>query len=256
MRNQKINARTRVATAAQKQIANIAARTARERRELPTSSATAVIPVAHSEPLIKENGPQIAQQTSLPALREAVQCCRECDLYRHATQAVFGEGPRSSAIVFIGEQPGDEEDRQGHPFVGPAGRLLDRALAEAGIDRSAVYLTNAVKHFKFEERGKRRIHKKPSQVETRICRPWLENELSLIKPAILVCLGATAARSVFGKDYRLTEARGQFVPHAWAPQATATIHPAAILRAPEDKRQIEYQWLVEDLKKVQAASIA
>lgn len=141
----------------------------------------------------------------------------------------------------------------GPPFVGPAGRLFDRALADAGIDRSAVYITNAVKHFKFEERGKRRIHKKPSLAETRACRPWLEAEISIIRPDILVCLGATAAQSVFGNDYRLTKSRGQFVQHPWALQATSTIHPSAVLRAPKERRQIEYQGLVEDLKKVRAA---
>ena len=186
--------------------------------------------------------------------REAVQGCRGCDLYRHATQAVAGEGPPLARIVFIGEQPGDEEDRQGRPFVGPAGRLFDRALQEAGIDRSAVYVTNAVKHFKFEERGKRRIHKKPSAAESKACRPWLEAELATIGPKILVCLGATAAQSVFGSDYRVTKERGQFVKHAWAPQATSKVHPSAILRAPDEQRDIEYQRFVEDLKKVRASS--
>jgi len=183
-------------------------------------------------------------------LREAVQSCRGCDLYQHATQAVAGEGGASSTIVFIGEQPGDEEDRKGQPFVGPAGRLLDRALQEAGIDRKSVYVTNAVKHFKFEERGKRRIHKKPSASETKACRPWLEAELEVIRPEILVCLGATAAQSVFGPDYRVTQARGKFVSHPWAALATSTIHPSAILRAPDELRESEYALFVEDLKKV------
>jgi uracil-DNA glycosylase family protein len=189
---------------------------------------------------------------TLPALRRAVQTCRACDLYRHATQAVAGQGPASSSVVFIGEQPGDEEDHAGRPFVGPAGRLLDRALKEAGIDRSAVYLTNAVKHFKFEERGKRRIHKKPSSLESTACRPWLEAEIAAIKPKLIVCLGATAAQSVFGTDYRLTKERGTFVNHPWAPQATSTIHPSAILRAPDERRAIEYRLFVEDLKKVKS----
>jgi uracil-DNA glycosylase len=170
----------------------------------------------------------VPARKTLPVLREAVQSCRGCDLYRHATQAVAGEGPQSSRIVFIGEQP--------------------------GIDRSAVYVTNAVKHFKFEERGKRRIHKKPSASESRACRPWLEAELAVIHPEILVCLGATAAQSVFGSDYRVTKERGQFIKHRWAPQATSTIHPSAILRAPNEQRHIEYQRFVEDLKKVKAAS--
>jgi DNA polymerase len=190
---------------------------------------------------------------TLPLLRTALQDCRGCDLYRFATQAVFGEGARSSKLVFIGEQPGDEEDRQGLPFVGPAGRLLNRALEEAGIDRSTVYVTNAVKHFKFEERGKRRIHKKPSGVEIRACRPWLEAELQLIKPEVLVCLGATAALSVFGAAYRVTRDRGTFVSHPWAAQATSTVHPSVVLRAPdEESRHREYHAFVADLQKVRA----
>jgi DNA polymerase len=196
----------------------------------------------------------VPAKKTLPQLREAVQGCRGCDLYRHAIQAVAGEGPPSASIVFVGEQPGDEEDRQGRPFVGPAGRLFDRALQEAGIDRSTVYVTNALKHFTFEERGKRRIQKKPSAAESKACRPWLEAELATIGPKILVCLGATAAQSVFGSDYRVTKERGQFVKHAWAPQATSTVHPSAILRAPDEQRDIEYQRFVEDLKKVRAAS--
>src|ERR1051326_1726540 len=188
---------------------------------------------------------------TLPVLREAAQHCKGCDLYRNATQAVFGEGPRSSSIVFIGEQPGDMEDRQGHPFVGPAGKIFDRALTEAAIQRSNVYVTNAVKHFKFEERGKRRIHKKPSASETRACRPWLEAEMGVIRPPVIVCMGATAAQSIFGPAYRLTKERGRFVQHVWAPYATSTIHPSAILRAGDDEqRHLEYERFVADLKKV------
>jgi len=187
---------------------------------------------------------------TLPTLREAVQDCRGCDLYRYATQAVAGEGPGSAAIVFIGEQPGDTEDHQGRPFVGPAGRLFDRALEEAGIDRSRVYVTNAVKHFKFEQRGKRRIHKKPSVSEMRACQPWLEAEIAAIKPEIIVCLGATAAQSVFGSDYRVTKERGKFAKHPWAPHATSTVHPSAILRAPDEQRAAECQLFVDDLRKV------
>lgn len=195
----------------------------------------------------------IPPKKTLPVLREAIQSCRGCELYRHATQAVFGEGLRSASIIFIGEQPGDEEDRTGRPFVGPAGRLLDRALQEAGIDRSGVYVTNAVKHFKFEERGKRRIHKKPRGSEIKACRPWLEAEMELIRPEILVCLGATAAQSIFGAAYRVTKDRGQFVEHTWARYATSTVHPSAILRAPDDEqRHAEYQKFVADLKKVQS----
>jgi len=194
----------------------------------------------------------IPEHPSPRSLREAVQRCRGCDLYARATQAVFGEGPNSAEIVFIGEQPGDEEDRQGHPFVGPSGKLLDRALAEAGIDRSLVYVTNAVKHFKFEERGKRRLHKKPNGLEIRACRPWLEAEINLIQPRIIVCLGATAAQTIFGGTYRLTKERGQFVQNSWAPHVTSTVHPSAILRAPdEEQRHLEYEKFVGDLKKVQ-----
>jgi DNA polymerase len=184
---------------------------------------------------------------TLAALQEAVQDCEGCDLYRHATQAVAGEGPRGSRVVFVGEQPGDEEDKAGRPFVGPAGRLFDKALDEAGIDRAAVFVTNAVKHFKFEERGKRRIHKKPSVGETNACRPWLEAELAVIRPEILVCLGATAAQSVFGSEYRVTRERGKFVRHEWASQATSTVHPSAILRAPDELRGEEYRRFVADL---------
>ena len=195
----------------------------------------------------------VPEGRGLQVLREAVQECRGCDLYRHASQAVFGEGPRSSTVVFIGEQPGDEEDRRGRPFVGPAGRLLDRALEEAGIDRSSTYVTNAVKHFKFEERGKRRLHKKPSAGEIKACRPWLEAELSRIKPSVIVCLGATAAQTMFGAQFRLTQHRGQLIPQDWAPKAMATVHPSAILRAPdEEQRREEYKAFVADLTKVKA----
>ena len=189
---------------------------------------------------------------SMRACREAVQKCRGCELYRYATQAVFGEGPASALVMFVGEQPGNDEDLQGRPFVGPAGRLLDRALEEAGIDRAAVYVTNAVKHFKFEERGKRRLHKKPSLAEVNACKPWLEVEVSFIKPDVIVCLGATAAQAVFGSQFRLTKHRGEFVPHPWAPRVTATVHPSAILRAPNDiTRHEEYRKFVADLRLVQ-----
>jgi uracil-DNA glycosylase len=196
--------------------------------------------------------PFIPERPTLRTLREAVQGCRGCDLYPHATQAVFGDGPKSSEIVLVGEQPGDEEDRQGRPFVGPAGKLLDRGLADAEIDRGLVYVTNAVKHFKFEERGKRRLHKKPNGSEIKACRPWLEAELNLLRPRILVCLGATAAQAIFGNAYRVTQERGLFVVNSWAPHATSTVHPLAILRAPDDEqRHAEYRKFVDDLKKVQ-----
>ena len=198
----------------------------------------------------------VPDHLSFPVMRTALQTCRGCELYKYATQAVAGEGPARSSIVFIGEQPGDEEDRRGHPFVGPAGRLLDRALEEAGIDRSKVLVTNAVKHFKFEERGKRRLHKKPDAAETRACRPWLAAEMELLRPDILVCLGATAALSVFGPHHRVTKDRGQFVEHQWAKLATSTIHPSAILRALPKQREIEYGLFVADLRKIQVRAKA
>jgi DNA polymerase len=172
-------------------------------------------------------------------------------LYKNATQAVFGAGPVQASLVFIGEQPGNEEDLHGLPFVGPAGKLLDRALVDAGIDRGDVYVTNVVKHFKFEERGKRRIHKKPNATEIDTCHPWLEAELLAIRPKIIVCLGATAAQALLGRSYRLTKQRGQFVDHAWAPYVTATIHPSAILRAPDEgQRHQHYEEFVADLKQI------
>ncbi|HLK64624.1 MAG TPA: UdgX family uracil-DNA binding protein [Bryobacteraceae bacterium] len=188
---------------------------------------------------------------SLSELRIAVQKCEGCDLFRHATQAVLGEGPSTARVVLVGEQPGDKEDLAGQPFVGPAGALLNRALEEAGIDRSLVYVTNAVKHFKFEERGKRRIHKKPSETEIVACRPWLDAELVQLRPEVIVCLGATAARAVLGKEHRLLKERGNFFEHPMARSATATIHPSAILRSPDsEQRRTEYEAFVADLKAV------
>jgi DNA polymerase len=193
----------------------------------------------------------VPERPTLPLLREAVQRCEGCDLYRHATQAVLGEGPKSAHVMLVGEQPGNDEDLKGQPFVGPAGKLLDRALVEAGIDRADVYVTNAVKHFKFEERGKRRIHKKPTMPEVRACRPWLEAEVSVIHPQVIVCLGATATQSILGPNYRLTKDRGKFVQHPWARYVTATVHPSAILRAPdEEQRHVQYRAFVADLKRV------
>jgi len=193
----------------------------------------------------------IPDKASLPILRKAVQQCRGCDLYRAATQAVFGEGPASAPLMLIGEQPGNDEDLQGHPFVGPAGKLLDRALEEAGIARSEVYVTNTVKHFKFEERGKRRLHKKPRASEIKACRPWLEAEVARVQPEIIVCLGATAAQSILGNAFRLTKERGKFIQHPWARSVTATIHPSAILRTPdEEQRHLAYRSFVADLERV------
>ena len=191
---------------------------------------------------------------SLSVLREAVRDCRNCDLYLHATQAVPGEGHQSATMMLVGEQPGDEEDRQGLPFVGPAGRLLDRALQEAGIERASTYVTNAVKHFKFEERGKRRIHKKPNEAETRACLPWLEAEIALVKPRVLICLGATAAKTLFGPAYRVTKQRGQFTKFESVPFATSTVHPSSILRMPDEgERHLEYRRFVADLRVARAA---
>jgi DNA polymerase len=195
--------------------------------------------------------PFVPHGGTLPKLREAAQACQGCDLYRHATQAVLGEGPSSARIVMIGEQPGDKEDLAGKPFVGPAGALLNRALADAGIDRADVYITNAVKHFKFEERGKRRIHKKPSETEIVACRPWLDAELSNVRPEVVICLGATAARAVIGKQHRVLRDRGRFFPHPMVRTVTATVHPSAILRAPTpDHRRAAYEAFVKDLRAV------
>ena len=187
-------------------------------------------------------------------LREAARRCTGCELYRHATQVVFGRGPTDARVVLVGEQPGDQEDLKGAPFVGPAGEVLDRALREAGLERERVYVTNAVKHFKFVERGKRRIHQTPRLAEIAACRPWLEAELSAIHPEILVALGATAARAIFGADFRLLKQRGQFWPTRWTPKTLATLHPSAVLRGQDDaEKQRLYGMLLEDLTVVAAA---
>ncbi|HTK86854.1 MAG TPA: UdgX family uracil-DNA binding protein [Nitrospiraceae bacterium] len=190
----------------------------------------------------------IPSAPTLPNLRQAAKDCTGCDLYQRATQTVFGEGAAHAKIVFVGEQPGDQEDLQGHPFVGPAGRLLDKALVEAGIARDDVYITNAVKHFKWEPQGKRRKHKRPSAGEVGACRPWLASELNVIHPRVLVCLGATAAQSVFGKVIRINETRGQFMNTPWAPATFVTIHPSSIFRHRERVQQeAEYRQFVKDL---------
>ncbi|HEX3646284.1 MAG TPA: UdgX family uracil-DNA binding protein [Vicinamibacterales bacterium] len=186
---------------------------------------------------------------SLTRLRDEARGCRACDLYKHATQTVFGEGPARAALMLIGEQPGDAEDLSGHPFVGPAGRLLDRALEDAGIDRATVYLTNVVKHFKFEPRGKRRIHKKPRAGEIGACRPWLDSEIALVKPKVIVCLGATAAQALLGPAFKVTMQRGAFVASPLAPRVMATVHPSSILRAPdEEARRREMKQFTDDLR--------
>ena len=193
----------------------------------------------------------LPEEPTLPVVREISKGCKACDLYKRGTQTVFGEGPARAEIMMVGEQPGDAEDLAGHPFIGPAGRLLDRALEQAGIDRSRVYVTNVVKHFKWEPRGRRRIHAKPNAAEIGACRPWLETEIALVNPRVLVCLGATAAQALLGRGFKVTQQRGEFVPSPLAPLVTGTVHPSSILRAPDDEsRRREMEGLVADLKKV------
>ncbi|ALA57082.1 UdgX family uracil-DNA binding protein [Nitrospira moscoviensis] len=188
---------------------------------------------------------------TIPHLQEAAASCTGCDLYQRATQTVFGEGAFQATVVFVGEQPGDQEDQAGHPFVGPAGKILDKALTEAGIARRDVYVTNAVKHFKWEPQGKRRKHKKPSAAEIAACRPWLEAEVQVVQPRVVVCLGVTAAQSVFGKVVRVNELRGRPWSTPMAQTVFVTAHPSAILRHPEAaQREEEYRRFVEDLKRI------
>lgn len=197
--------------------------------------------------------PFLPTRLTISMLQSAASGCRGCDLWKNATQTVFGEGPGKALVMFVGEQPGDYEDRRGHPFVGPAGRLLDEVLAEVGIDRAQVYVTNVVKHFKWEaaQRGKRRIHKKPRQSEIEACRPWLDAELKVVQPQVLVCLGASAAQGLLGKDFRVTRDRGQFIPSELAPHVMATAHPSSILRAPDsEQRAAQRAEFVRDLKKI------
>src|SRR5438477_679944 len=197
--------------------------------------------------------PELPERTSLPGYRESAAHCRACDLWKNATQTVFGEGKRTSKVVFVGEQPGDKEDIAGRPFVGPAGRVLDEALEAAGIDRGSAYVTNAVKHFKWEARGKRRIHAKPSWSEVAACRPWLDAELEAVRPRVLVCLGATAAQALLGRDFRVTRQRGTWVESDLAEHVTATIHPSAILRQrTEEERHAEMKRFVADLQLVKS----
>jgi uracil-DNA glycosylase len=188
---------------------------------------------------------------TLAKLRQAAAGCRGCDLWVNATQTVFGEGPPSAEVMLVGEQPGDQEDRQGHPFVGPAGRLLDAGLEQAGIDRDRVYITNSVKHFKFVviERG-RRLHKKPSAAEVRACHPWLQEEIRAVKPRVIIALGATAAQALLGKQFRVTQNRGKPVRSEFADAVVATVHPSAVLRAPEDAREEARREFFADLKAV------
>lgn len=214
----------------------------------------------HREPAQPRAAPQarsaadlIQPNATLEQLKIAARGCKACDLWKLGTQTVFGEGSARAAIMLVGEQPGDQEDRMGLPFVGPAGRVLDQALAQAGIDRAEVYVTNVVKHFKWAaaERGKRRIHKKPRYSEIQACRPWLDAELEAVKPKVLVCLGASAAQSLLGKDFRVSRQRGQLVESELAPFVMATVHPSSILRAQdEESRHLQMGAFVDDLKRV------
>jgi DNA polymerase len=196
----------------------------------------------------------IPDRPTLAKVRETAKDCHACDLWKRGTQTVFGEGSNKAQLMFVGEQPGNDEDLIGHPFVGPAGKLLDRALADAGIDRATVYVTNVVKHFKWEPRGKRRIHKKPNSGEIAACRPWLDTEIMLVKPRIIVCLGATAAQALLGRQFKVTAHRGEFVPSPLAPLVLATVHPSSILRAPDDDaRRREMERFTADLRTVARA---
>ena len=191
----------------------------------------------------------IPDRPTIKSVQAASKDCQACDLWKRGTQTVFGEGAPKAQLMFVGEQPGNDEDLSGHPFVGPAGKLLDRALADAGIERGTVYVTNVVKHFKWEPRGKRRIHKKPSAGEIAACRPWLDTEIALVKPRAIVCLGATAAQALLGRQFRVTAHRGVFVPSPLAPSVLATVHPSSILRAPdEEARHRELQQFTNDLR--------
>jgi uracil-DNA glycosylase len=191
------------------------------------------------------------QAQTIEELRARAKHCKACDLWRNATQTVFGEGAAHPKILFIGEQPGDQEDLQGRPFVGPAGKLLDSALEEAGIDRKKTYITNVVKHFKWEPRGKRRIHKKPNGAEAAACRPWLDAEIATLRPGVIVCLGATAFQALLGRDFRVTQHRGELMKSSLAPFLMATVHPSSILRAPdEETRHTEMERFLRDLKKL------
>jgi uracil-DNA glycosylase family protein len=205
-----------------------------------------------SQPKAGEPVPDlIPDRPTLKTVADVAAGCKACDLYKRGTQTVFGEGPKGASLMLVGEQPGDAEDLAGHPFVGPAGKLLDRALEDASIDRRSVYVTNVVKHFKWEPRGKRRIHAKPNAGEISACRPWLETEIALVRPHALVCLGATAAQALLGKSFRVSKQRGEFVASSLAPLVIATVHPSSILRAPDDEsRRAEMERFVADLKKV------
>lgn len=218
--------------------------------------SSATMPTTH-EPAPRKRAPRVPKQApprvapdtgSLAEVRDAAHGCKACPLWADATQTVFGEGPAPASIMLLGEQPGDQEDRKGHPFVGPAGQLLDRALADAGIDRSQVYVTNAVKHFKWEPRGKRRMHKKPGDAEITACHQWLERELELVAPALVVAMGATAARALLGRATPIEVNRGRLMPFEAGMQILITVHPSYLLRVPDDARVESYGRFVRDLK--------
>jgi uracil-DNA glycosylase family protein len=201
----------------------------------------------------EDASPFLPKERTLPSLQQAAEGCRGCGLYLHASQTVFGEGSKTARVMFVGEQPGDMEDRQCKPFVGPAGRVFDKALAAAGLERGVAYVTNAVKHFKFEERGKARLHKRPKAGEIKACRPWLQAELDVVRPEVLVLLGATAAQALFGSAFRITSERGKPLTSTLAPFVMATAHPSSILRAPDETaRRAAFDALVADLKLVAA----
>jgi uracil-DNA glycosylase len=208
---------------------------------------------ASAHPAVAGNEAGGSAVSGLRSLRAQARKCRACPLYRRATQTVFGEGPADARLILVGEQPGDQEDELGWPFVGPAGRLLDRGLAEAGIDRGKVYVTNAVKHFKWVPGGGRRLHQKPNGREVAACRPWLEREIAALQPEVVVALGATAAQSLMGPAFRVTRERGKSFPAPWAGVFFATVHPSSILRGPADQREREFARFVADLKKAAAA---
>lgn len=216
---------------------------------IPARNRPSLPGIAGQEPVPAQT--LIPEQPTLPALRAAAARCRACDLYKTASQTVFGEGAEQAKVMFVGEQPGDREDIEGKPFVGPAGRLLDEALRAAGIDRAQVYITNAVKHFKWKPQGKRRLHQKPNAAEISACRPWLDAEIALVEPQILVCLGATAAQALLGRDFRVTQQRGQFIERTGLPLTMATVHPSSILRAADDEsRELEMEAFIADLKRL------
>ncbi len=205
------------------------------------------------KPAVQAELPLLVKPRGLEELAKQAKDCRNCDLWKCGTQTVFGEGNAHARLLFVGEQPGDKEDLEGRPFVGPAGNLLNTAFEQAGIDRNEVYVTNAVKHFKWEPRGKRRIHKKPNAAEVAACRPWLDGEIAAIQPEIVVCLGATAAQAIMGKSFRVTRQRGELLRSPEGYTVIATVHPSSILRAPdEDARHEEMRLFVDDLRKVAA----